>query len=178
MPHSYLPPTDVFQDFKYEMSGPFRADGKPETTLVLAIASGGGHWKQLLEISSGVTEFDWVYITTDIGFEPDVSIAHESVTDANLKTPLKIARLLLQTYTCIRKHEPAYILSTGALPGLAFVVVGRLLGIKTMWIDSIANADKLSLCGVIALRVASVTATQWEHIAGEHKGLKYAGSVL
>lgn len=153
------------------------ASTRPQAT-VLAVASGGGHWKQLLKITGGMDDFNWVYITTEIENDSNSRIPRTCVVDANARTPLKFGRLLVQTFRHLRKHRPDFIVSTGAFPGLSFILVGRLLGIQSIWIDSIANAEKLSWCGSIALRVATITATQWEHLTRHYKGLHYAGAIL
>lgn len=76
----------------------------------------------------------------------------------------------------MRREKPDMIISTGAAPGLIGLLVGRLMGIHTIWIDSVANADRLSLCGRIAVHIADRTLTQWPHLAA--KKVEYHGNVL
>ena len=76
----------------------------------------------------------------------------------------------------LRRERPAAVLTTGAAPGLMCVLAGWLLGCKTIWVDSIANAGRLSASGRIARRVASRVYTQWPDLAcGD---VVYAGSVF
>ena len=69
------------------------------------------------------------------------------------------------------------VISTGAAPGLLCLPAARLIGARTLWIDSIANGERLSLSGRIARRLAHECLTQWEHLACEPKP-KYRGAVL
>ena len=69
------------------------------------------------------------------------------------------------------------IVSTGASPGFFAMLFGRLLGRKTIWVDSIANVDELSLSGKQAGRFADLWLTQWEHLA-RPDGPKYFGAVV
>jgi hypothetical protein len=55
--------------------------------------------------------------------------------------------------------------------------MGRLLGARTLFIDSIANAERLSLSGHLACRHANLMLTQWPHLAS-NEGPQYRGSVL
>jgi hypothetical protein len=48
---------------------------------------------------------------------------------------------------------------------------------RTIWIDSIANVERLSSSGAQARRVADVWLTQWEHLA-RPEGPEYWGAVL
>jgi UDP-N-acetylglucosamine:LPS N-acetylglucosamine transferase len=76
----------------------------------------------------------------------------------------------------IRKEKPEAIITTGAAPGLVYLLAGKLLGRKTIWIDSIANAEHLSASGRMASRFASRTYTQWENLATGK--IQYAGNVF
>jgi len=53
----------------------------------------------------------------------------------------------------------------------------KLLRMKTIWVDSIANADELSMSGQKAGGCADLWLTQWHHLAAEG-GPSYLGSVL
>ena len=69
------------------------------------------------------------------------------------------------------------VISTGAAPGYFALRVGKLLGARTIWIDSMANADGLSLSGRKIGPHADLWLTQWPHLAAPH-GPFYAGGVL
>jgi hypothetical protein len=78
----------------------------------------------------------------------------------------------------ILRERPDVIISTGAAPGYFALWIGRrLLGARTIWIDSIANVDRLSLAGAKAGRVADLWLTQWPHLA-KPGGPAFAGAVL
>ena len=69
------------------------------------------------------------------------------------------------------------VISTGAAPGYFAIRIGRLLGAKTIWVDSIANAEELSMTGKLVQRHADVWLTQWEHLS-RPEGPGFAGAVL
>jgi hypothetical protein len=52
-----------------------------------------------------------------------------------------------------------------------------LLGARTIWIDSIANVEELSLSGRRIGKHAHLWLTQWPHLAAPG-GPRYEGSVL
>jgi Oligosaccharide biosynthesis protein Alg14 like len=56
-------------------------------------------------------------------------------------------------------------------------VFGRFLGARTIWVDSIANIDVLSMSGQKAGRYADLWLTQWPELASPN-GPEYRGSVL
>ena len=74
-------------------------------------------------------------------------------------------------------NGPDVVVSTGAAPGYAAIRFAGWIGAKTIWVDSIANVEELSLSGRMAGRIADLWLTQWEHLAGP-QGPHFEGSVL
>lgn len=153
------------------------ADQRP--VRVLAVASGGGHWTQLLRLRPAFEGCEVVYATTLASHAGRVDGSRfHTIPDASRWEPLAAARCALAVCWLLVRVRPGVIVSTGALPGYFAVAIGKvLLRRRTVWIDSIANADMLSLSGEKAGRFADVWLTQWEHLAREG-GPTYAGSVL
>lgn len=149
-----------------------------EVRKIFAIASGGGHWIQLLRIRPAFKGNKVVYATTIKGYADSVR-GHKfySIVDGNQKTKLKLILMAAQIFFVILKERPHFVVSTGAAPGFFAMLFGRALGAKTIWLDSIANADELSLSGRKVKSIASLYLTQWESLASEN-GPFYLGAVL
>lgn len=145
---------------------------------VMAVASIGGHWVQLLRIARPMEEkYEMVYVST----HPKCATMVEGqkfcqTADFSRSDAWKLIPSCFKTIKTIRKENPDAIITTGAAPGLVFLLVGKLLGIKTIWIDSIANAEHLSASGRIASRFASRTYTQWKDLANDR--IFYSGNIL
>jgi UDP-N-acetylglucosamine:LPS N-acetylglucosamine transferase len=145
---------------------------------VIAVASIGGHWVQLLRIARPMEEHsDMIYVST----HPKCATMIEGqkfyqTTDFSRSDAWKLIPSFFKTVRLLLKEKPDAIITTGAAPGLVFLLVGKLLGIKTIWIDSIANAEHLSASGRIASRFASRTYTQWKDLATGK--IYYAGNVF
>ncbi|RDC54273.1 oligosaccharide biosynthesis protein Alg14 [Pedobacter chinensis] len=145
---------------------------------LLAVASIGGHWVQLLRIvSPDNAEISVTYLST----HPKCAIMVEgqkfyAITDFSRWNFYKLIPTFFKALKIIQKERPNIVVSTGAAPGLVVLLAAKLLGKKTVWIDSIANVQHLSLSGNIASRFVTRTFTQWESLK-THKIL-YAGNVL
>ncbi|SFG89166.1 Oligosaccharide biosynthesis protein Alg14 like [Palleronia marisminoris] len=87
---------------------------------------------------------------------------------------LRCAWILLSSMIKLR---PDVVISTGALPGVIALAIGRVLGARTIWVDSVANAEEMSSSGRLARRFAHLWLSQWEHVA-KASGAEYAGAVL
>jgi UDP-N-acetylglucosamine:LPS N-acetylglucosamine transferase len=142
---------------------------------VLAIASGGGHWVQLRRLRPAWAGCAVAYVTTHPGYraEVDADPAEDGVPpprffvipDANRWQKPRLLRQMLAVLAVLVRVRPHTVVSTGAAPGYFALRLGKLLGARTVWVDSIANVDELSLSGRRAGPHADLWLTQWEHLA-------------
>jgi UDP-N-acetylglucosamine:LPS N-acetylglucosamine transferase len=147
-------------------------------TKVLAVSSGGGHWVQLLRLRPAFDGSEVVFATVREGYRSDVDGAEfRVIPDANRWSKLALVFTALGIARLILRERPEVVISTGAAPGFFAIVLGRLFGARTIWVDSVANAEVLSLSGQKAGRFAHLWLTQWPHLAKEG-GPKYFGNVL
>lgn len=145
---------------------------------VLAIASGGGHWVQLLRLRPAFEGCDVVFATAKEGYRADVGDAEfRVIVDGNRSNKIRLLRSLWSVFSLLKKERPDVVISTGAAPGYFALKIGRLLGMKTIWVDSIANAEELSMSGAKAGDCADLWLTQWPHLAREG-GPSCLGNVL
>ena len=151
--------------------------------IVLAVASSGGHWIQLRRMKSAFPSGETIWMTTSEGHRQEVGEdAFEVVPDCNRWDKVAVLKSALRIFHDVRWPPPKHVVTTGAGPGYFALVFARLLGAKTMWIDSIANAETLSMSGQQARRWAREVWTQWPELASaaDQKRVKvdYHGSVL
>ncbi|HLN53773.1 MAG TPA: glycosyltransferase [Lentimicrobium sp.] len=144
---------------------------------ILAVASAGGHWIQLLRLRKAFEGAEIIYVSTHkASHMSENKDKYYSIIDANRWNKLKLIQMAYQVKTIIDKEKPDYIISTGAAPGLAAILWGRLRGSKTIWIDSIANVERISLSGRLIKPFSDLHITQWPHLA---KGKTiYKGTVI
>ncbi|GAB4031196.1 oligosaccharide biosynthesis protein Alg14 [Spirosoma jeollabukense] len=144
---------------------------------IAAIASGGGHWTELQRIVPAFEGHETIYICTHPSYEATVR-AHKfyAVSDASRWNKFRLLLVFYEVFQIMVTIKPDVIISTGAAPGLMGILVGKLVGAKTIWLDSIANVDKLSLSGRLVLPFADRVYTQWPSLATPT--IKFAGNVL
>jgi UDP-N-acetylglucosamine:LPS N-acetylglucosamine transferase len=151
--------------------------GQTERQRILAVASSGGHWIQLRRLEPAFEGHDVAYLTTDPGYEADVAPARFYVVrDANRWNKLAVLRSACGILWILVRERPSVVVSTGAAPGYLAIRAARLLGARTVWIDSVANVDELSLSGRMASTTADLCLTQWAHLAGGR--VRYEEAVL
>lgn len=145
---------------------------------VLAAASSGGHWVQLLRVTEALADQDVAYLTVSESYRAEVPGRRvHVVNDASRWSRLGSLAQAVRVLAVLLRERPDVVLSTGASVGLFAVAWGRLLGARTIWLDSIANADVVSLSGRLARPFAQLWLTQWPELAVEG-GPEYAGRVF
>jgi UDP-N-acetylglucosamine:LPS N-acetylglucosamine transferase len=144
---------------------------------VIAIASVGGHWVELQRLMPAFIGMELVFISTRKSLASTVpGKKFFTIPDANRWNKFKLVVVLLKVFKIIYNEKPDVIISTGAAPGLMGLAVGKMLGIKTIWVDTIASSAKLSLSGRIAKKFVDRIYTQWPGLATTD--IIYAGNVL
>ena len=149
-----------------------------EKPKILAVSSGGGHWVQLLRLRPAFEGADVVFATVKEGYRSDIGDSEfRVIADGNLSRKLALLRSAWSVLKLLITERPDTVISTGAAPGYFAIRFGKLLRMRTIWVDSVANAEEMSMSGKLARRVAHLWMSQWEHVATE-AGAEYAGAVL
>ncbi|MCP4834251.1 MAG: UDP-N-acetylglucosamine--N-acetylmuramyl-(pentapeptide) pyrophosphoryl-undecaprenol N-acetylglucosamine transferase [Phycisphaera sp.] len=145
---------------------------------ILAVASGGGHWVQLLRLRPAFDEARVTYVTVRRSYESDVPGEDlRVVPDATRWNKFKLLLMAVQLLWIVATIRPDVVISTGAAPGYFAIRFGRWFGARTCWLDSIANAEELSLSGRKIRNHATTVLSQWADVAAT-EGVDHAGSVL
>lgn len=154
---------------------------------VMAVASQGGHWVQLRRMRAAWAGCHVLYVTTQAGYrdevladEPDATFL--TVPDASLWQKLRLVWQAISVAWILLKYRPDAVVTTGAAPGYFAIRIGRMLGAKTVWVDSIANGESLSLSGAMAGPHSDMWLTQWPHLAAPDQpdavGPRYHGASI
>lgn len=145
---------------------------------VLCVSSGGGHWVELVRLTPALNGHDVAFASvSDAYLEQTGGARYYTVRDVTrwdlLHWPQTCAKLLWILW----RERPDVVVSTGALPGYFAVRMAKWFGARTVWIDSIANVEELSMSGQMAGKHADLWLTQWPQLA-RPEGPMYRGSVL
>jgi UDP-N-acetylglucosamine:LPS N-acetylglucosamine transferase len=148
------------------------------TPRVLAVSSGGGHWVELLRVMPAFRGCDVAYATVGEEYRSEIGGARfHVVNDATRWSRVGLLLMALKVLRVLMRERPDVVVTTGAAPGYFAVRFGRWIGARTIWLDSIANVEELSMSGRMAGQYADLWLTQWPHLASPG-GPAYAGAVL
>lgn len=145
---------------------------------LLAVASGGGHWIELLRLRPAFEEFQVSYVSMFDNYAASIpGSKYYTVPDGSRFNKGAALTILLRSIYIMLRERPHAIITTGSAPMLSFVLLGRLTRARVLWIDSLANSEHISTSGRVAKKLAHRTICQWENVA-EDEGLECWGRVV
>ena len=144
------------------------------------VASSGGHLLQLVSLQEAWKAHERFWVTFP-KMDSQTLLSEERVfwayhpTNRNLKNLVRNLWLAWKILSC---EKPDVIISTGAGVGVPFIWLGRLLKIRTVYIESITFIKDLSLSGKLVYPFVDRFFVQWPDLASRYPKAVCEGQVL
>lgn len=144
------------------------------------VSSSGGHLQQLHSLKEFWGKYERFWVTFP---KPDAQtlLEGERMIPAYYPTNrslINLIRNLVLAWRVIRREKPDAILSTGAGVGVPFLWIGRLLGIRTVFIESLTRIQDLSLSGKLVYPFVHQFFVQWPELCMDYPRAVFGGRVL
>jgi beta-1,4-N-acetylglucosaminyltransferase len=133
---------------------------------VLLVSSTGGHFNALQKLNSFWGQHDccWVTFRTDA---TEKALKNKNVywayspTNRNLPN---LVRNFILAFQVILQERPQLILTTGAGVAVPFIILGKLLGAKTAFVESFTRIKQLSLSARLVMPFLDVVYVHWQQL--------------
>ena len=147
---------------------------------VLLVGSSGGHLAQLVALRGWWADRHRHWVTFDT---PDAQSAlrDESVTWAHHPTTRNVPNLLRNTWQAVkvlRRERPDVVVSTGAGVALPYFVLGRLLGVLTVYVEVYDRVETATLTGRLCRPFTRLMLVQWPEQLGLYRDAELVGPLL
>jgi beta-1,4-N-acetylglucosaminyltransferase len=148
---------------------------------LMIVCSSGGHLLQMQELRSAWSDFERIWVTFDKSDARSLlrgeRVVHAfSPTNRNIPNLLRNLRL---AFTVLRRERPSAILTTGAGVAVPFAWIGKVLGVPTIYVESVTRIEGLSLSGRMIRPVAQRMYAQWPELAEPSAGrIRFAGNLF
>lgn len=152
-----------------------------EAQRLLLVGSSGGHLAHLLALEPWWSEVERGWVTFDT---PDAvfALAEEPhVWWAFWPTTRHLGNLLRNTWLALRvlpRFRPTVIVSTGAGVALPFFLIGRLCGIRTVYIEVYDRVETSTLTARLCRPLTSLMLVQWPEQTALYDEAIVAGPLL
>lgn len=147
---------------------------------ICLVCSSGGHLFQLFSLKKLWENRDrfWVSFPTQ---DAKYLLKNEKVFWANYPTNRNIKNFFKNLglgWRLIKLEQPDVIISTGAGVAVPFIIVSKLLGIKTVYLESITRIKVLSMSGYLVYPFVDKFLVQWPELVQKYKKVEYKGQVI
>lgn len=166
-------------------------DSRNEETpiRILVVLGGGGHTTETIKVVDLLgSEYAYSYLVPDYDQTSEGKISRTGpVYRATLPRGLhwNLAKTLKGPFLCsiqelwvLLRVRPKVILSGGAGIAIPIFVLGRICGMKTIYVESVCRIHDLSLTGKIVYHIAHLFFVQWEHLREKYPRAIYAGRLV
>jgi UDP-N-acetylglucosamine:LPS N-acetylglucosamine transferase len=127
----------------------------------------GGHLTELLCLRSAYERHPHFYIFNDVTqFAPPPGIPVYTIAHAE-RDP-RVVSNIWEVARIFRKERPTVLLTTGAGPGVSAAVAARLMGLRVVFVETVAAVQRPSLTGVLMEPLADAYFVQWPELAGKN----------
>ncbi|MCR4745733.1 MAG: polysaccharide biosynthesis protein [Lachnospiraceae bacterium] len=130
------------------------------------IASAGGHLEEIERLKRVEKKYDSFLITESGEFSKTNFCRKKYYVSQMNRRQLaflpKFILLYIKAFCIMLKERPDFIITTGALIAYPFCVIGKLMGVKIVYVESFARVKRPSLTGRLLYDFSDLFIVQWE----------------
>ena len=90
---------------------------------------------------------------------------------------INLVRNFFLSCKVLYREKPTCIISTGAAVAIPLIVLGRIMGIKTVYIESFARQSGLSITGLILYPIVNEFIVQNKNLCNDYPRARFLGTV-
>jgi len=155
---------------------------------VMFIASTGGHLSELLRLEPIFARYDYSIVTektpSDYGYMKEkygrrAAFLVFGTREKPLSYPFRLFANCWISLVHFIKFRPRYIVTTGAHTAGPMCLIGKIFGVKIVFIESFANISTMSATGRILYKFADLFIVQWDGMLDVYpRATYYGGGIL
>jgi beta-1,4-N-acetylglucosaminyltransferase len=147
---------------------------------VMLVCSSGGHFLQLYTLSDHLCiEYDTVWVSfnkQDTRSMLDGKRHFWAFFPTNRNIPNLIRNTVL-AWKLLRAERPNVVISTGAGISVPFLLLARAVGAKSIYVESFARRENISLTGKMVYRFVDRFYVQYEALTEQYGRAIYKGTI-
>jgi beta-1,4-N-acetylglucosaminyltransferase len=144
---------------------------------ICIVSSCGGHLTEVRVLKPAFEVYEHFYVLNDRVSLPEDMRERTSFIKHSERDWLFVFNLW-EAWKILRKEKPDLILSTGAGPAVPFAIVGKVLSVPNIFIETFTRVSKPSLSGRIMYRLADRFFYQWRSLEKFFPDGVYAGPLV
>lgn len=141
--------------------------------------SAGGHLTEIRQLENFYKKFEHFFITVERSDTEELAKKERVffIRDVS-KNPAIFIKNFAKSLGILKKENPCVIISTGAGAVAPTILAARFLGIRMIFLESLARVKELSQTGKFAYRFADLFLVQWPELTKKYPHAKFWGAVI
>jgi beta-1,4-N-acetylglucosaminyltransferase len=152
---------------------------------ILLVSSDGGHLAQILELKELFKKYNYLLVTEKapstipLSQHYNVKFVRARPEGKNRKLGFYVSLLLnsFSSLIILLSHKPKVIITTGSHTAIPFCIIGKLMGIKVVWILSYARINSKAKSANLIYPFADRFLVQWPKMKTHYEKSIYLGSI-
>ncbi len=144
---------------------------------ILYLSSCGGHLVQILEIAKHFKDCKYHFIVNDRTDLNELMVGKTSYLTHAERNILQIVNIFEAIFYLL-KFRPKVLISTGSSPAVWFGLIGRIMGVKILFVESISRILSPSLTGQIMYYISNKMYVQWPKLKKKFPKTVFKGNLL
>jgi len=143
-------------------------------------ASAGGHTYELMQLNELFEKYPGILITESKN-AASVFEAVYTVDQVNRKSArylFQFIKSFFSIWKIMKKERPTHIVSFGAMCTVPVCIIGKLMKIKVVHVESFTRIKDISLTGKILYPLADLFIVQWRQLVHKYPKAVYGGKLL
>ena len=144
------------------------------------VSSSGGHWEQLNTLKQQLLKnYNGFVVSEKTSFSAKSDYDYlMPMTDAkDVLCIFKLIYIVGWAFSIMIKDKPDVIISTGALIGIPFLLIGKLFGKKTIFIETLSRVTDGTKTGKLAYKFVDLFIYQWKSLDKVYPKGVYGGCI-
>ena len=146
---------------------------------ICLVSSCGGHLRELRQLREIYERFDYFYVIND-RLELSNDLVGRTLFIHHAERNLSQLVNFVEAFRILRDERPQLIITTGASPAVPFGIIGKIMGIPMVYVESCAAIKNPTLTGriVYAFRLAELFLYQWQGLDRYYPRGQFAGPLF
>src|SRR5690625_1292252 len=151
---------------------------------ILLISSAGGHFAQLMKLKPLFERYDYKILTEYVPSSESVKNGYNIEFLSNISKGrgagmlMNMVKYSLQAIKEFIRNKPDVIITTGSYPAIPYCFIGKLFGIKVVYILSFARVKTKAKSADILYKISDVFIVQWKgNLQSYPKGIYLGGGL-
>lgn len=139
--------------------------------------SAGGHLTEVRQLEETYRKVQHFFLTVKRSDTIELS-KKANVFFVNDDSVFSLPSNFLVSWKILSKERPDILISTGARTATPAIIIGKILGINIIFVESLARVKDLSLSGKVAYNLSDLFLVQWPELSKKYPKAKYWGAVI